>query len=76
MSSKVERFFKWENFASVETLANDFGKSKRRIQQVIAELDTLGLIERGILVLDLGLFTAHERQVGIDVKPVYRRIKK
>jgi predicted transcriptional regulator len=69
MSKKSERFFKWENYASVEDLADNFKKSKRRIQQVIQELSNSGLIQKGILVIDQGL-------MGLDVKPVYRRIGK
>ena len=69
MSTKSERFFKWDNFASVEILAEHFKKSKRRIQQVIQDLANSGFIEKGILVIDQGL-------MGLDVKPVYRRIDK
>ena len=68
MSTKKSiRFFKWDNFASVEDLSEIFKKSKRRIQQVIQELASLGLIQKGVLVLDQGL-------LGLEVKPVYRRI--
>jgi predicted transcriptional regulator len=66
MPKKSERFFKWENYASVEDLASNFSKSKRRIQQVVQELSNSGLIQKGILVIDQGL-------MGLDVKPVYRR---
>ena len=66
MSTKVERFYKWDNFASTNTLAEVFKKSPRRIQQVVEELNSKGLIEKGILVIDIGL-------MGLDVKPVYRR---
>ena len=54
----------WDNYASVDMLASQYGRTKRRIQQILKDLSEVGEIE-----IVIGVF-------GTKAIPLYRRTTK
>lgn len=57
----------WFNYVSVDILSRDWNLSKRRVQQIIAELKEKGLVEQIIGVFDSDL--------NPYARPLYRRVE-
>lgn len=58
----------WINWASVEELSIEWNLSKRRIQQIIAELRDEGTVE-----MIIGVFDSDNNPYA---RPLYRRVEK
>jgi len=63
----VRKEFTWENYASVDILATKFKLSKRRIQQLIAEL-----LEQEKAEVVIGVFYDPRNPYA---RPFYRRLE-
>ena len=64
---KMKRRKEWFNYVSVDILSQDWGLSKRRVQQIIAELKEEGLVE-----MIIGVFDSDNNPYA---RPMYRRVE-
>ncbi len=68
MSKKTTKFRTWSNWASTNEISQLWKVSQRRVQQILVEINTQGLLDVGVLVIDIG-------STNPVSMPIYRRLE-
>ena len=71
-NTMIKSKYNWKNHATVEELSTIFGVTKRRVQQVLKEMDSLGLIEVNHLLLEVEMVS--HTYVPYKIIPCYKRV--
>jgi hypothetical protein len=72
MASDILDEYVWQGYETVEDLSFTFNRTKRRIQQVIAELTQQGKVKHAFLVK----YLPKDGEVLLLGKPAYKRLDK
>lgn len=68
MSKKSTKFRTWDNWASTNEISQLWKVSQRRVQQILVEINAQGLLDVGVLVIDIG-------STNPVSMPIYRRLE-
>lgn len=68
MSKKIKKWRTWDNWASTNEISMLWKVSQRRVQQILVEINAQGLLDVGVLVIDIG-------STNPVSMPIYRRLE-